>query len=232
MSLNRRRFLKNTALAGGGALLGTAALDQLAPWIWREPLPIDRNHSYWARSQPPQNEKLTQDLKVDVAIVGGGLTGLSAAYFIRLISPQSSVAVLEARGCGNGASGRNGAMLLTMTADRFMSFSADPAMDKQIYDLTVDNIRRLTKLSTATGIDFELETHGALQVFSSSDDAKAADQTDQVRSVANVRVMEIGYCEAREQTQKKHNDAVTGQAQIDGHLHESVLPCLRSLKLR
>jgi glycine/D-amino acid oxidase-like deaminating enzyme len=34
---------------------------------------------------------------------GGGLTGLSAGYFIRQASPQKSVAVLEARGCGNGA---------------------------------------------------------------------------------------------------------------------------------
>ena len=36
-----------------------------------------------------------------------------------------------------------------------------------------------------------------------------------MRGVADVRVMEIGYYEACEQTQEKHNDAVAGQAQID-----------------
>jgi hypothetical protein len=44
-----------------------------------------------------------------------------------------------------------------------------------------------------------------------------------VRGVADVGVVETGYSETREQTQEKHNDAVTGQAQIDGRLHESIL---------
>jgi glycine/D-amino acid oxidase-like deaminating enzyme len=117
---------------------------------------------------------LDKDLSIDVAVLGGGLTGLSAAYYIRRASPQKSVAVFEARGCGNGASGRNGAMVLTMTADRYMNFSASPAMDKQIYDLTAENIRALAKLSNATGIECDLETNGALQVFENAGEAKAA----------------------------------------------------------
>jgi glycine/D-amino acid oxidase-like deaminating enzyme len=112
-------------------------------------------------------------LNVDVAVVGGGLTGLSAAYYIRCASPQKRVAVIEAKACGNGASGRNGAMVLTMTADRYMSFSSDPNMDKQIYDLTAANIRSLSALSFATQIDCELQTAGALQVFNHSEDTKA-----------------------------------------------------------
>jgi gamma-glutamylputrescine oxidase len=115
-----------------------------------------------------------EDTVADVAVVGGGLTGLSAAYYIRSVSPQKRVVVLEARGCGNGASGRNGAMVLTMTEDRYMQFSAAPAVDKLIYDLTAENIRRLAKLNAETGIDCELETNGALQVLLTADDIKAA----------------------------------------------------------
>ncbi len=172
-STSRRRFLKNTALAGGGVVLGAYGIDSISPLIWHEALPLEPNRSYWARSQRPLNSPLSTDLNVDVAIVGGGLTGLSAAYYTRRASPQKSVAVFEAKGCGSGASGRNGAMVLTMTADRYMNFSADPPMDKQIYDLTVENIRSLAALSTATGIDCELQTDGALQVFNSPQDAKA-----------------------------------------------------------
>lgn len=171
---SRRHFLKSSALAGGGALLGSFALNTISPWIWREPLLLDQNRSYWARSQPPQNPPLAQDLNVDVAVVGGGLTGLSAAYFIRRVSPQKSVAVLEASGCGNGASGRNGGMVLTMTADRYMNFSSAPDMDKQIYDLTAANIRSLSKLSAATGVDCELQSNGALQVLNGAQDVTAA----------------------------------------------------------
>ncbi len=179
---SRRRFLKNSAWAGGAAIVGAAGLDRIAPCIWREPLPLEPNRSVWAGSQPPQNPKLAEDLDVDVAVLGGGFTGLSAAYFLRSISPHKSVAVLEARSCGNGASGRNGAMVLTMTADRYMNFSSDPSMDKRIYDLTAANIRFLSKLSAATGIDCELDTQGALQVFDSHADLKAAkDYVDKAR---------------------------------------------------
>lgn len=172
--LNRRRFLKNAALASGGALVGAVGLNQISPKIWHEPLGFETNRSYWAKSQPPQNPPLTQDIATDVAVLGGGFTGLSAAYYIRSVSPQKRVVVLEARGCGNGASGRNGAMVLTMTEDRYMNFSSSPAIDKRIYDLTAENIRTLAKLSAATGIDCELETNGALQVLITPSDAKEA----------------------------------------------------------
>jgi gamma-glutamylputrescine oxidase len=171
---SRRRFLKKGALVGGGAMLGTVSLNQLSPLIWREPLLFETNRSYWAKSQPTQNPPLTDDIVTDVAVLGGGFTGLSAAYYIKSISPHKRVVVLEAKGCGNGASGRNGAMVLTMTADRYMHFSPDPSMDKRIYDLTAENIRHLFKLSAASGVDCELETNGTLQVLMTAQDVRAA----------------------------------------------------------
>jgi gamma-glutamylputrescine oxidase len=172
--LSRRRFLRKAAFAGGGALLGSVGLNQISPGIWPEPLTFESNRSYWARSQSLQNPPLMEDIGVDVAVLGGGFTGLSAAYYIRSISPHKRVAVFEAKGCGNGASGRNGAIVLTMTADRYMHFSSAPVVDKKIYDLTVENIRMLSRLSAATGIDCDLETNGALQVLITSDDVKEA----------------------------------------------------------
>ncbi len=173
-SSSRRRFLQNAALAGGSALLGGVGLNEISPLIWREPMAFETNGSYWARSQASQNLPLTNDIAVDVAVIGGGLSGLSTAYYIRVISPQKRVTVLEAKGCGNGASGRNGGMVLTMTEERYMNFSAAPAVDKKIYDLTAENILRLSKLSLATGIDCELEMNGALQTLATSEDVEVA----------------------------------------------------------
>jgi glycine/D-amino acid oxidase-like deaminating enzyme len=167
---NRRSFLKTSAIAGAGIAAGAVALNELSPRIWHEEIYFQPNHSYWAQSQVAPNPPLAEDLEVDVAIVGGGFTGLSAAYFIRKNSPAKSVVVLEAMGCGNGASGRNGAMLLNMTADRYMNLSSDPAMDQRIYDLTSENIRFLASVAAQTGIDFELDTNGSLQVLNTESD--------------------------------------------------------------
>jgi glycine/D-amino acid oxidase-like deaminating enzyme len=51
---------------------------------------------------------LDQHLDVDVAIVGGGFTGLWTARELLRRDPSLSIAVLEKEVCGFGASGRNG----------------------------------------------------------------------------------------------------------------------------
>ena len=51
---------------------------------------------------------LPGDLEVDVAIVGGGLTGLWTAYYLSRGDPGLRIAVLERDVAGFGASGRNG----------------------------------------------------------------------------------------------------------------------------
>ena len=173
-SPSRRSFLKKAALAGSGVVLGAAGLNELSPKIWPEPMVFEPNQSYWAKSQPPQNPPLAENITADVIVLGGGFTGLSSAYYIRTLSPQKRVVLLEAKGCGNGASGRNGAMVLNLTDDRYMQLGPDPALDKRIYDLTARNIQTLLKLSAITGIDCELETNGALQVLNTSDDVRDA----------------------------------------------------------
>ncbi len=65
-------------------------------------------HSYYAESalRAARYPALQEDADCDVAIVGGGLAGLSAA--IELADRGLSVRLLEAREVGFGASGRNG----------------------------------------------------------------------------------------------------------------------------
>lgn len=51
---------------------------------------------------------LSTELKVDVAIIGGGYTGLWTAYWTKKNNPKLSVAIFEREVVGFGASGRNG----------------------------------------------------------------------------------------------------------------------------
>jgi glycine/D-amino acid oxidase-like deaminating enzyme len=57
---------------------------------------------------------LSGDERVDVAVVGGGVTGLACARALALAG--TSVRVLEGRTAGSGASGRNGGFALRGTA--------------------------------------------------------------------------------------------------------------------
>lgn len=69
--------------------------------------PAPRTNCWWDETvQPPDWPVQSGELKVDVAVIGGGFTGLSAA--LHLAEGGTSVAVLEAETPGWGASGRNG----------------------------------------------------------------------------------------------------------------------------
>jgi glycine/D-amino acid oxidase-like deaminating enzyme len=53
------------------------------------------------------NPPLTENLNADVAIIGGGFTGLNTAWQFKKDNPNARVVVLEAAVIGFGASGRN-----------------------------------------------------------------------------------------------------------------------------
>lgn len=73
--------------------------------------------SIWAATAPERKitAPLTQDVEAEVAIVGGGFSGLSAA--LHLAKRGKRVVLLEGNAVGWGASGRNnGQVIPTMTA--------------------------------------------------------------------------------------------------------------------
>src|SRR5262245_28259336 len=122
--------------------------------------------------QPRHNPPLRHDLTVDVAIIGGGYTGLSAAYHVARAGTAKKIAVLEAKGIGNGASGRNGAMLLPKTAVEYMHIESSPEMHKRIYDLTVESMYDLIALSKASAVKDAVFPVGAVQTFEYAEEAE------------------------------------------------------------
>jgi glycine/D-amino acid oxidase-like deaminating enzyme len=61
----------------------------------------------------PQARPLSGDIKVDVAIIGGGFVGLWTAIAIKELDPACRVAVVEMGRCGGGASGLNGGFVMS-----------------------------------------------------------------------------------------------------------------------
>jgi glycine/D-amino acid oxidase-like deaminating enzyme len=79
----------------------------------RTPDFVDGGVSYWYRElgMPSRRAALQTDTEVDVAIVGGGFTGLWTAYYLKTAQSDLRIAVLEREFAGFGASGRNGGWL-------------------------------------------------------------------------------------------------------------------------
>lgn len=112
-----------------------------------------RSHGLWGHSAcpAPSAGPLSAAITADVIVVGAGFTGLAAA--LRLAERGASVAVLEAREIGYGASGRNVGLV---NAGMWLS-------PRQVLDrLGVDYGERLIKiLAEAPGRVFDLiERHG------------------------------------------------------------------------
>lgn len=156
--ISRRGLLRIAGVAAGTIVAAEVA----TPLIFPEKLEFDENISLWAAAQPQKNPPLAEDLEVDVAIIGGGYTGLSSAYHILKRHPERSVAVFEARGVGHGASGRNGGMILPMTANEYMMVYSDDNTHRRLYDLTVKNIDDLEEIIQAQNSDVELHRNGAV----------------------------------------------------------------------
>lgn len=84
--------------------------------------------SFWLETYGPYTPEppVQGALQTDVAIIGGGFTGLSTAYHLRKAQPGLRVAVLEAEVIGYGASGRNAGFSMTL-------FGLEPAVTKALF---------------------------------------------------------------------------------------------------
>ena len=123
--------------------------------------------SYWEATAPPPDfasAPLTRDESCDVAIIGGGYTGLSAAYHL-VRDHGIDVRVLDAGPIGWGASGRNGGFcciggtgLSPRGAIRHFGVEAARAW----YRAQAQAVRLVGDL--AAGEDIDIEAFGAAEV--------------------------------------------------------------------
>lgn len=112
-----------------------------------------RSHGLWEQTAPPPplTRALDGEIKVDVAVVGAGFTGLSAA--LHLAEGGVKVVVLEAVEIGYGGSGRNVGLV---NAGMWVMPDELPAVLGDIY-----GTRLLDLLGNAPRVVFELiERHG------------------------------------------------------------------------
>jgi glycine/D-amino acid oxidase-like deaminating enzyme len=124
-----------------------------------------REHNYWlTTAEFPKTEAPPLPDRVDVAVIGAGFTGLSAAR--TLAKRGAKVAVIESETIGWGASSRNGGMVLTgmkLGVNQLISMYGRERT-KRMYAASLATIDCVEQIIQEEAIECEFSRCGHLEV--------------------------------------------------------------------
>jgi glycine/D-amino acid oxidase-like deaminating enzyme/nitrite reductase/ring-hydroxylating ferredoxin subunit len=129
----------------------------------------DQSRSFWIDSTLESNyPTLTQDLSVDVAIVGAGLVGITAAYLLK--KAGKNVAVIEAEKVGTGVSGHTTAKVTALHQLKYAELIKEIGEEKaRLYgESNQAAIEQLAKIVETENIDCDFERKNAYTFAPSS----------------------------------------------------------------
>jgi glycine/D-amino acid oxidase-like deaminating enzyme len=138
----------------------------------------ERSHGLWEKTAPPapKTGRLQGDISVDVAVIGAGYTGLSAA--LHLAEAGTKVAVVDAVEIGFGGSGRNVGLV---NAGMWVMPNDLPGVLGQVHgerllELLGNAPQSVFSLVDRHKIDCELERNGTLHCAVGIDGVKQLEQ--------------------------------------------------------
>src|SRR5437660_7616374 len=113
---------------------------------------------YWSLSAKlPQFPALSGDLQVDVVVIGGGLTGITAAHLLK--QGGAKVALLDRQRCAAADTGHTTAHLTYVTDERLhklvKNFGRDGA--KAFWEAGAAAIDQIHEILRSTGADAEFK---------------------------------------------------------------------------
>ena len=134
-----------------------------------------RSVSYWFDSlgaEPAPRSTLPGDLEVDVAIVGGGFTGLWTAYYLMRADPSCRVAVIERETAGFGASGRNGGWCVALIHGLKEFFERDPQSGAALRKAIKASVDEVGDVCRVEGIEADYHKGGGLALATNTQQAE------------------------------------------------------------
>lgn len=123
--------------------------------MWQSPIAPGISWYQASAGERPAYPALDGSVTTDVAIIGGGFTGLQAAY--NLAKAGVSVVLIEQARCGDGASGRNGGQI--GTGQRAWPDEMEPKFGyeatRALFDMAERAKAHLVDFASAHSIDME-----------------------------------------------------------------------------
>ncbi len=139
-----------------------------------------RTRAYWTQTGEyvPQPQ-LREELRADVAIVGGGFTGLHAAIALKESNPGMDIVIVDGAVCGYGGSTRNGGFCMTMYDRGLADFARDvgDADAKAVHVATAKEIDALERFCVTERIDADIHHSGIYTISNGAEqDARVANE--------------------------------------------------------
>ena len=116
--------------------------------------------------QPRRRPSLTGDTQCDVAIVGGGFSGLWTAWYLRQLDPTLRIQIIEKHHVGYGASGRNGGWAVGELAGSFETYAKRSSEDEVLRQARAvfDAVDEIGRVCSAAGIDCDYAKGGWIRL--------------------------------------------------------------------
>ena len=182
---------------------------------------LNMGGSYYAATanRAPEHPRLADEIDVDLAVVGGGCTGLSAA--LHAADRGLSVAVLEGGKVGWGASGRNGGQVIPGlrkgALELTKTYGAERA--RALFALSLEARTLVCELIARHGIDCDLSLNGHL--LAAVKDSDLRDMETEVDCLSRVmdynEVYLLSAADARLQVDSDYRGGLFDRC--GGHMH-------------
>lgn len=152
------------------------------------------SRSFWLEADPySAGPSLAGDVAVDIAIIGGGFTGLWTAHFLLRAQPSLKIAVIESEVVGYGASGRNGGFAMTLLSrslhDLVEAFGAEPA--RAAHDAVARSIDAIGQFCAEYGVKCDYDKSGFIGV--ATDESQVARIEADRRAAEALGIPDIRY---------------------------------------
>lgn len=121
--------------------------------------------SFWlSRAAYEPDEPLRTRIRADVAVIGGGFTGLSTAFELKEREPGLEVVLLEREVIGFGASGRTGAFVGTLLGwnINYLIVRYGDGIARLCYQAMVDAVNYVSEMINKHQLDCDYERTGIL----------------------------------------------------------------------
>ena len=146
------------------------------------------NDSYWINKQKQQLQfpQVTKELDTNIVIIGGGLCGLSSAYY--LSKAKEDIIVLEAEEIGRGASGRNTGKVTSHHGliYRHLLESYDKHFARLYYHANEEAITSIEEIIQEHGIDCDF--HRCDTMLYTNDDVQIAQLQDEYQVYLDLHI--------------------------------------------